>query len=207
MLYQLRDIKQIYGARQALDLSYMDIEEGEVVALTGPNGSGKSTLLRLLAFLEKPAQGVITYDEKPGYYPINQVSLLLQEPYLFKTSVYKNVAFGLKMRGDTQNLKARVYEIVKDVGFEPADVVHRRWYELSGGEKQRIALAARLVLKPRVLLLDEPTSNLDAKSVEIIHDAVIRAHTQDKTTVVIASHDRDWLRTLDARSVKMGVKD
>lgn len=206
MLYELREIKQVYGSRVALDLPYLDIERGEVVALTGPNGSGKSTLLRMLAFLEKPASGSIIYNEKPGEYPINEVTLLLQEPYLFKTSVYKNVAFGLKMRGDTDNLHERVFSILTDVGFEPADVANRRWYELSGGEKQRVALAARLILKPVVLLLDEPTSNLDAKSTEIIHDAVIRAY-EDGTTVVAASHDRDWLKTLNARSIKFGVKD
>lgn len=204
MLYELRDIQQVYGARVALDLPYLDIEAGEVVALTGPNGSGKSTLLRMLAFLEKPAQGSIVYDEKPGWYPINEVTMLLQEPYLLKTSVYKNVAFGLQMRGDTADLHTRVYQAISDVGFDPADVAHRRWYELSGGEKQRIALAARLILKPHVLLLDEPTSNLDTASTVIIHDAVIRAYREDKTTVVAASHDREWLRTLDARTVRLG---
>lgn len=206
MLYELREIKQIYGTRLALDLPYLDIEQGEVVALTGPNGSGKSTLLRMLAFLEKPAQGALVYNQNPGYYPINQVTMLLQEPYLFKTSVYKNVAFGLKMRNDTKNLQERVYRELREVGFEPRDVAYRRWYELSGGEKQRVALAARLILNPVVLLLDEPTSNLDVKSTAIIHDAVIRAH-KDGATVVAASHDRAWLKALNARSLKLGVKD
>lgn len=204
MLYKLYDIIQIYGTRVALDLPCLDIEAGEVVALTGPNGSGKSTLLRLLAFLEKPARGVLVYDEKPGWFPINDVTMLLQEPYLLKTSVYQNVAFGLKMRGDTKNLRERVYKAIGDVGFDPADVAPRRWYELSGGEKQRIALAARLIMKPRVLLLDEPTSNLDTASTLIIQEAVIRAHHEDKTTVVAASHDHEWLRTLNARFIKLG---
>lgn len=206
MLYELREVKQIYGTRTALYLPYLDIEQGEVVALTGPNGSGKSTLLRMLSFLEKPAQGTLVYNGAPGCYPINEVTLLLQEPYLFKTSVFKNVAFGLKMRGDTANLPERVHKALADVGFEPADVASRRWYELSGGEKQRVALAARLILKPRVLLLDEPTSNLDGKSTDIIHDAVIRAY-REGATVVAASHDREWLQNLDARYVKLGVKD
>lgn len=200
MLYKLRDIQQIYGTRTALDLPALDIGQGEVLALTGPNGSGKSTLLRLLAFLEKPARGELVYGERPGWFPINEVTLLLQEPYLLKTSVFKNVAFGLKMRGDRANLRERVHTAIRQVGFEPADVANRRWYELSGGEKQRIALAARLILKPRVLLLDEPTSNLDARSVEIIHDAVIRAHNENDTTVVIASHDHEWLQALNART-------
>lgn len=204
MLYKLYDILQIYGTRVALKLPFLDIEAGEVVALTGPNGSGKSTLLRLLAFLEKPAQGMLIYDEKPGWFPINEVTMLLQEPYLLKTSVYRNVAFGLKMRGDTKNLRERVYKAIADMGFDPADVANRRWYELSGGEKQRIALAARLIMKPRVLLLDEPTSNLDTPSTLIIHEAVIRAHNEDKTTVVAASHDHEWLSTLNARTIRLG---
>lgn len=204
MLYQLSDIQQIYGTRIALKLSCLDIEAGAVVALIGPNGSGKSTLLRLLAFLEKPALGVLVYDEKPGWFPINEVTMLLQEPYLLKTSVFRNVAFGLKMRGDTKNLRDRVYKAISDVGFDPADVAHRRWYELSGGEKQRIALATRLILRPRVLLLDEPTSNLDTASTAIIHEAVIRAHREDNTTVVAASHDHKWLRTLNARFIRLG---
>lgn len=204
MLYKLRDIQQLYCTRVALDLPNLDIDSGEVLALTGPNGSGKSTLLRMLAFLEKPAKGELLYSERPGWYPINEVTLLLQEPYLLKTSVFRNVAFGLKMRGDKANLKERVHAAIRLVGFEPEDVAGRRWYELSGGEKQRVALAARLILKPRVLLLDEPTSNLDTRSVEIIHDAVLRAHKEEGTTVVIASHDREWLNNLNVRSIKLG---
>jgi tungstate transport system ATP-binding protein len=121
--------------------------------------------------------------------------MMPQEPYLLKRSVENNVAYGLKVRG-VKDWRNQVKEVLNRVGLSPEHFSRRPWYELSGGEAQRVALAARLVLRPRVLLLDEPTTSLDAESAERIKTAVRAARKEWKTTLVVVSHDTKWLDTL-----------
>lgn len=204
VLYEVRGLERRYGGRVALHLEHFIVERGRVVALTGANGSGKSTLLRMLAFLERPDAGVLEFHGTPGVPPRHEATLLLQEPYLLKRSVFENVAFGLRVRGLRRGLRQQVGGALAAVGFAPADVERRQWRELSGGEKQRVALAARLVLRPLALLLDEPTSNLDARSALAIHHAVLKA-ARAGTTVIVASHDKSWLEELDAQPLVLGV--
>lgn len=204
VLYQCRDLTQRYGGRTVLRLPELSIARGEVLALTGPNGAGKSTLLRLLAFLESPASGELCFHGTPGRPPRQDVTLLLQEPYLFKASVLENVVYGLRVRGRRRDLRRAAEEAMLAVGFAPGqDMLRRSWKALSGGEKQRVALAARLILRPLVLLLDEPTSSVDASSAKAIETAV-RAAALAGTTVVAASHDMAWLSSLDARRLDLG---
>ena len=204
VLYRCRDLTQCYGGRTVLRLPELSVARGEVLALTGPNGAGKSTLLRLLAFLESPASGELCFHGTPGRPPRQDVTLLLQEPYLFKASVCENVVYGLRVRGRRHDLRQAAEGAMLAVGFTPEqDMLRRSWKALSGGEKQRVALAARLVLRPLVLLLDEPTSSVDAASAKAIETAV-RAAALAGTTVVAASHDMVWLSSLDARRLDLG---
>ena len=203
LLYEGRGLTRRYGERVALHLPELAVRRGRVLALTGPNGSGKSTLLRMLAFLEPPDAGELTFYGTPGTPPRLEATLLLQEPYLLKRSVFENVACGLRARGRTQGLADAVRASLEAVGFAPEHMERRQWRELSGGERQRVALAARLILRPRALLLDEPTSNLDTRSAEAIH-AAVRMAVQDGTTVVIASHDKIWLDELEADTLRLG---
>ncbi len=208
MLYKLENIIQKYGNHTALDLNRklgtapFIIAKSSVLALTGPNGAGKSTLLRLLAFLEKPSHGHIYFYGTPRTSPRLEATLLLQEPYIFKRSVLENVCYGLRLRKDIQDMEARALEALARVGFSPEQVRQRPWYQLSGGEKQRVALAARLVLRPLALLLDEPTAHVDAKSAATIHEAVQHA-AQEGTTVVVSSHDDAWLTKLNAEFLSL----
>ena len=198
-LYHLENLTQAYRDRTVLDVDRLNIEVQTITGLIGPNGSGKSTLMRILAFLEKPAAGRVTFQGQP----LSQVSLdlrrevtmLSQEPYLLKRSVQANVSYGLKIRGmsDTQH---PVRQALEKVGLDPARFSQRSWRELSGGEAQRVALAARLVLKPKVLLLDEPTANVDRESSELILRAVLDARNQWGTTLIIISHQLTWLRKI-----------
>jgi len=195
--YQIRQLKQSYNGNPVLDIDAMSIRPGSIVGLIGPNGSGKSTFLKLLAFVEKPSSGEILFQGTPsGPFSASvrfRVTLLTQEPYLLKRSVYQNIAYGLHLRGRGGDIRERVYEALNWVGLPGEDFVHRRWFELSGGEAQRVALAARLILKPEVLLMDEPTASVDAASVQLIKDAALRARRQWGTTLIIASHDWPWL--------------
>ncbi|MEG2172268.1 MAG: ABC transporter ATP-binding protein [Desulfovibrionaceae bacterium] len=200
LLYEVHNLERRYGERVALRLNAFCVERGHIVALTGPNGAGKSTLLRLLAFLEQPDAGTIEFWGTAQATPRHEATLLLQEPYLLKRSVLENVAYGLRVRGDTQNESERVSEALEQVGFKPEPILHRQWWALSGGEKQRVALAARLIVRPLALLLDEPTASVDTRSARAIHAAVNRA-AREGTTVIVASHDNTWLNTLCAESL------
>ena len=201
-LYNVTNLVRRYGERVALRLPGLAINRGDVVALTGPNGAGKSTLLRTLAFLEPPEEGEVAFFGTPGVPPRHEASLLLQEPYLLKRSVFENVVFGLRVRGRKGNLDVLAQEALAEVDCVPDDMLRREWRELSGGEKQRVALAARLILRPLALLLDEPTAHVDAKSARAIQQAVAKAAAAG-STVIVASHDRSWLETLGARELRL----
>jgi tungstate transport system ATP-binding protein len=110
-----------------------------------------------------------------------------------RRSVFDNVAYGLKIRGDTKDLKDRIGEALTLVGLEPENFTRRKWLALSGGEAQRVALAARLILTPNVLLLDEPTASVDAHSARLIRRASLKAREEWGTTLVVATHDWQWL--------------
>lgn len=201
-LYVCRDLVQRYEGREVLRLPELTVDEGEVLALTGPNGCGKSTLLRLLAFLERPASGRLHYAG--GEDPRQEVTLLLQDAYLLRASVFANVTLGLRLRRQRQGLHDIYEECMRAVGFaEPGELAGRDRRALSGGERQRVALAARLALRPRVLLLDEPTSSVDARSGRAIVEAV-RACVGRGTTVICATHDRALMTALAAREVSLG---
>lgn len=194
-LYCFEDVVQKYAGRTALAVDSLRIEEGGVLGLVGPNGSGKSTLIRILAFLERPTQGRVTfYDGQCESITAQRrsTSLLLQESYLLRRSVYENVAYGLKVRNE-KDIAQKVHEALRWVCLDPAGYASRDWKELSGGEAQRVAMAARLVLKPRVLLLDEPTLNLDDVSAWHVQQAALRAGQEWGTSVIIVSHDLPWL--------------
>ena len=201
-LYVCRNLVQRYEGREVLRLPELTVDEGEVLALTGPNGCGKSTLLRLLAFLERPAAGLLRYSG--GDEPRQEVTLLLQDAYLMRCSVFANVTLGLRLRHQRQELRAIYEECMRAVGFAaPGELAGRDRRALSGGERQRVALAARLALRPRVLLLDEPTASVDARSARAIVDAV-RACVGRGTTVICATHDRALMTALAAREVALG---
>ncbi len=196
-MYRIKNLEHRYQHDPVLQIDELYIEEHTITGLVGPNGSGKTTLLKLLAFTEKPTQGEIRFNGKPGA-PFSdnirfKVSLLTQEPYLMRRSVYDNVYYGLKIRKEKRNARKKVYRALSWVGLSPRTFAKRHFSELSGGEAQRVALAARLVLKPEALLLDEPTANVDAHSAFLIRDAALRAREKWGTTLIIASHDRQWL--------------
>ena len=202
LLYEGRGIVQSYQGVTALSLPEFALREGEVLALTGPNGSGKSTLLRLLAFLETPAEGELVWHGG-GAEPRREVTLLLQEPYLLRDNVFRNVTLGLRLRGMT-NVRPSYDAAMRAVGFaRPQALANRPFHALSGGEKQRVALASRLALRPKVLLLDEPTSNVDACSAKALVVAVRDCMTKG-TSVVYATHDHTLLDALGGRELRLG---
>jgi tungstate transport system ATP-binding protein len=154
-------------------------------------------LLKLLGFLEDPTYGSIFFKgQKVTPFSTEarfKVTLLTQEPYLLQRTVFENVAYGLRIRGDVDGIRSRVEEALAQVGLAPESFARRRWTALSGGEAQRVALAARLVLRPEVLLLDEPTASVDTDSARLIRQASLKARDEWGTTLVVATHDWQWL--------------
>lgn len=196
-VYETSHLAHAYGGRPVLTIARLSVQEASIVGLMGPNGSGKSTLLRLLGFIERPFEGQILFKGRPAE-PFSedvrfQVTLLPQDPYIMKRSVFKNISYGLELRGDRSLARRRVHAAMAMVGLSPETFAQRPWSALSGGEAQRVALAARLALQPKVLLLDEPTASVDAASSQMIKDASLRARDGWGTTLIIASHDRQWL--------------
>ena len=202
-LYEASNLVQRYNGREALTVAHLAIGQGEAVFLTGPNGCGKSTLLRLLAFLERPAAGELRYAG--GAEGRKEATLLLQDPYLLHRSVFNNVVLGLKLRHQGADLRQTFECCMQAAGFDdPWNFADRGPRELSGGERQRVALASRLALRPRVLLLDEPTANVDAASARALAQAVKNCNA-DGITVVCATHDPALLRAIDAREIRLGA--
>lgn len=196
-IYRIQNVDHYYGMKQVLSIDDVSIHDAAIIGLVGPNGSGKSTLLKLMSFLEEPTYGSIFFKgRRTGPFSGDtrfKVTLLPQEPYLLQRSVFENVAYGLKIRGDVKRLKTRVEDALLQVGLAAESFSRRRWSALSGGEAQRVALAARLILKPEVLLLDEPTANVDTDSARLIRMASLKARDEWGTSLVVATHDWQWL--------------
>ncbi len=194
MLYRAANLDRIFGGRRVLSLSKLTIERHKIYALIGANGAGKTTLLNILAFLDRPSSGVLQFcDEDVGHGKRQliglrrRVVLLDQYPILFTRSVWKNVEFGLKLRGiSKKNRLRRVQEVLELVGMQ--DFYQADARNLSGGETKRVALARALAIEPEVLLCDEPTANVDQENQETILGILQRLNSEQKTSIVMATH-------------------
>ncbi len=201
--YNIERLEFCYGSYPVLSLDKLEIFAGEIAALVGPNGSGKTTLLHLLAFVETPTNGGISFfGEKSTRKNLlsfrRRVGLLLQKPYLFHTTVLANVLWGLNLRGisgpKAKKSALAALDRVELTGFE-----NRRASALSGGEAQRVALARALVLEPDVLLLDEPFTHMDQQSVQRTEDIVAGLNRDRGATVVFTTHNPSSVQHLAHR--------
>ncbi len=204
VLYRASDVRQVYGPRTVLRVPALTVERGECLVFIGPNGAGKSTLLRLLALLEAPHAGTVTVTlngRAVSYGDASlaerrQIGMVFQRPILLSRSARANVAYGLRLRGEN-HARERV-----DVALEQADLLGLAGAQartLSGGEAQRVALARALVLEPKILLLDEPTSNLDPFSARLIESQIRRQQQEDGVTVIVVTHNLFQARRLATR--------
>ncbi len=191
---ELNDLTRVYGTVKALDGLTLRIEPGEFVALLGPSGCGKTTALRILAGLDKATSGTVSVDGRDvGGVPANKrdMGMVFQAYSLFPhLTVLDNVAFGLKMRGVSKRDRlARAADMLDLVGL----AAHKDKFasELSGGQQQRVALARALAIRPRVLLLDEPLSALDARVRSQLRDEIRRVQLDVGTTTLFVTHDQE----------------
>lgn len=201
-VYRLDRVTKSYGDRTVLAVDHLDVYAGEVFGVVGPSGAGKSTLLRLLNFLELPSSGGLRYrdvviDGAPPPLRIRrQVTTVFQRPTLLDRSVAANVAYGLHLRGQ-RKVEAAVMNSLGLLGL--GEMAGARARQLSGGEAQRVALARALIIQPDVLLLDEPTANLDPYNVGLIESVIRRVNAERGTTVVLVTHNVFQARRLAQR--------
>ena len=193
---QLVEAKKSYRAVKALDSVSLDLQGGKIIVLLGVNGAGKTTLMRIMAGLENPDAGKLLFNNQNiDAKALRKVStLVFQKSAMFSTNVYSNLAYGLRIRKVPKvEIRKRVCEALETVrlsGFEK-----RRAKKTSGGEQQRIALARAFLLDSRVLLLDEPTSNLDPNSASIIEKAIISKKSAGRI-IVMATHNLTQARRM-----------
>ncbi|MFC1994755.1 ATP-binding cassette domain-containing protein, partial [Chloroflexota bacterium] len=194
-LIEVRHLGQEYEGRYVLKDIDLNVNQGEVFALIGPTGAGKTTLLRLLDLLDPPASGRIYFDGidvthswRHRLEVRRRMSLVQQKPIVFNLNVYENVACGLKWRHEKNGaIRHKVESALELVGM--ANHRNRNARTLSGGETQRVAIARALATEPELLLLDEPTANLDPVSVSRIEEVMAHVIQEQKTTVLMATHD------------------
>jgi len=191
---KIRNLSKKFDQKSVLKSLDLEIDAGEMVALLGPSGCGKTTTLKIISGLLEADKGDIKFDgvsvikeptEKRGAVLVFQEYLLF--PHL---TVLENIAFGLKMRGTPEDIREeRVKELLELVNLPG----HEKRYpeELSGGQQQRVALARALAVDPKVLLLDEPISNLDANLREEMRELIKKIHEEKKMTTIFVTHDRE----------------
>ena len=198
MSIQVEHINKRFGSFSALEDVSLTIDSGELVALLGPSGSGKTTLLRIIAGLEAPDSGSIRLHGAPSAEHSASkrgIGFVFQHYALFRhMTISENVAFGLsvqsrKIRPSRRDIRERVRELLNLVQLDTYAQMYPE--QLSGGQRQRVALARALAVKPRVLLLDEPFSALDAKVRKDLRDWLRRIHDELHVTTVLVTHDQE----------------
>ncbi len=201
----------MHQGRTILDIPDLVIPAGKITSLIGPNGAGKTTLLHLLAFLDTPSSGTISFRASPVRFVAKDLHLLRQKvvlveqyPILFTGSVYKNLEFGLKVRKiEKKERNHLIQEALEMVGMQ--DFMNAEAHKLSGGETKRVALARALVIKPEVLLCDEPTANVDYENQEIIQSILERANGREKISIIFATHSLSQAQRLSDQTVTLKV--
>lgn len=190
------NLKKDFGDNQVLRGVDLRVSEGEIFVIIGPSGQGKSTLLRIIDTLEKPTSGDVrikyeslyTQGDSNHQQIRRKIGMVFQNPAIFQGTVFENVAYGLRFRKiSSEEMHERVETTLAEVGLEGYGKREAR--SLSGGEKQRIAFARTMVTRPEIILLDEPTSNVDPVTTEKIEEIVRYTRTTYNTTILMNTHD------------------
>jgi tungstate transport system ATP-binding protein len=193
----MKDVRKNYDRDFDLHIQSLEIPRGGVFAVLGPNGAGKTTLLRLLHFLEPAQTGEIQFEGRSISYPPalalrRRIAMVFQKPVMLSGSVRQNILYGMRLRKrlDHKRLESIMQEL--DLGHLSDESAKT----LSGGEAQRVALARALATKPDVLLLDEPTANLDPYNIRLIEHIIKRAADSERTSTILVTHDVFQVRRL-----------
>lgn len=213
MIISIENLIKDYGNSRVLDVEKLEFKKGIYVIL-GSNGSGKSTLLSCISGLLKPSSGKILYDEEELNNCIrNSISILVQKPYLFRKTSYENIVSGLKFKKiNKEETESRVEKYLHY--FDVNNLLNKKSYWLSGGERAKIALLRTAVLETEVTMMDEPTAAMDIES-SIKAEKLINDMAANKRTVIIVTHDvfqakriADYIIFMDkGKIIEMGHKE
>lgn len=218
MIMKISDLNYIYSPntpfeQKALDNVSVEIDEGEFIGLIGHTGSGKSTLVQHLNGLMKPTSGTIIIDgeditqKETNMRLIRQkVGLVFQYPehQLFEETVYKDIAFGPKNLGlNEEEIEVRIRDSMDLVGLDYELLKDRSPFELSGGQKRRVAIAGVIAMKPKILILDEPTAGLDPRGRDEILGEIQKLYKKNDITIILVSHSMEDIAKLVERILVM----
>lgn len=197
-------VKSYDGKKNIIDNINLEIKDKEFIVLVGSSGCGKSTILRLISGLEDITSGEILIDDKVvnNVHPKDRdIAFVFQSYALYPhMSVYDNIAFGLKMRKyDKKTIDAKVREVAESLNL--TELLNRKPKQLSGGQRQRVALGRAIVRNPKVFLMDEPLSNLDANLRVHMRSEIKRLHQKLQTTFIYVTHDQTEALTMGDRIV------
>ena len=194
IILEVKNLSKVYE-REVLHVEQLSFHRGRIYGIIGPSGAGKSTFLRLVNLLELPTSGEIYFkgepvalNGRPDVRARREMTMVFQKPLLFRTSVEENIAYGLKARRfPREEIKARVESLLEKVGLK--ELARRQAGTLSGGEAQRVAIARAVAFEPALLLLDEPTANLDPLNVELIEQLILDLNRDTEMTIIIVTHN------------------
>lgn len=204
-LYKLTEISKVFNDLSALNNIDLEIEQNEVLGIIGHSGAGKTTLLRILAGLDYPTRGILEFKDRRiskenGEFLRKEATMLFQTPIFLRGTIYSNLEYALKLRkipkSEIRDRIDKALEMVRLDGFK-----EREACTLSGGEQQRVALARAIIIDPVVMILDEPTSNLDPLNSRILTN-IIEEEAKERC-VVVATHDYSQIKTLTDRTVSL----
>ncbi|MBI5680379.1 MAG: ABC transporter ATP-binding protein [Methanobacterium sp.] len=207
-IVELENIYKNYDDLEILKNINFKFKKSTRTAIVGPTGSGKTVLLRLIDLLEKPSSGTVYFEGKDAYSSKNtclnirrQIGMVFQKPIAFNASVYDNIAYGLKVRGKKEDMDKRIKELLEVIGLK--GYANRNALKLSGGETQRLALARAMITDPKLLLLDEPTANLDPISTKKMEELIATINQEFETTLIMTTHDLFQGRKLGDKMIIM----
>ncbi len=198
-MLKLDNIKKVYGSLEVLDIPSWEVARGESVALLGANATGKTTLLEIIAGLIQPTSGTVFYEGKPVHQPVGDIGLVLQNPVMFSSTVAGNVGFGIRGNGLSKLQRVeRINETLHMVGLDGLQGRNAR--KLSAGQKQRVAIARTLAMKPKLLLLDEPSASVDRESVAHIAEILTKLNDKEGMTLIVSTHDLSFAKRIAKRT-------
>jgi tungstate transport system ATP-binding protein len=207
MRVELKNLNKKYAKKQILNLDAYTFESGKIYGIIGPNGAGKTTLLRMISGLDKSYEGSIVYNYDSLHEEIQKyVTLLSQHPYMMNRTVFDNIIYPLKVRKSTKEsstilMQKKVVDIMSLLKIE--SLASQNALQLSTGETQKVALARALVFEPKLLLLDEPTANIDPESMLVIEDVLKRYNKEHLCTIIAVTHNIEQASRFCTDVVKM----
>ncbi len=174
--------------KMLLDSISYQFNKGIIYGIIGPNGAGKTTYLKVISGFLKPTKGMVYFQDNSITNPQRKIAVVWQKPYLLQTTVYNNVAYGLKVRGLS---KKKIEVLVSDILqlFQISHLAKRKVANISGGESAKVAIARAVITSPDVLILDEPTASLDPQSVVDIEEIILNLKDKYKMTIIFVTHN------------------